>query len=113
MITQLTYFNFKKEILDAGTPVAVLCISDEDRKAVPRFEELTRMLPGKIRFAILNITTAPKLAEQHSAKPSAIMVFSNGIVAERLPASMPAAMLKARLSAFADTFYAKSIRTFK
>ena len=112
-IIQLTYFNFKKEVLDSDQPVAVLCISDEDRKPVQAFEQLSKPLSGKVKLAVLNITTSPKLGEQHNAKPSQIIVFSREKVIDRMPAVMPKEMLKVRLSAIADEFYAGRMRTFR
>lgn len=88
MVTEVTTEDFRREVLDAGTPVVVDFYADwcvSCKALAPEFEALSQEWAGQgIRFVQLNVDKAPALAAEYrvSAIPT-VLLFEEGEVRGR------------------------------
>lgn len=94
MVTEVTAEDFRREVLDAGTPVVVDFYADwcvSCKALAPEFEALSQEWAGRgIRFVQLDVDKAPALAAEYrvSAIPT-VLLFEDGEVKGRTIGAKP------------------------
>jgi len=88
MVLELNKDNFEREVLQAKTPVIVDFGAEwcgPCKMMVPVFEEVSKELAGKVKFAKVNTEEMPEIAEKYSITGiPCLIVFDKGEEVDRI-----------------------------
>lgn len=112
----LSYTNFKKEVLDSELPVVVGCYltGDSSENMMLLLEALSKGYNQRVKFTKLDAREHSRLAGQYNVERApTILFFHEGKEFDRIVGSMPKSMLELQLSMVIEKLYSRMVKKIK